>query len=149
MDFSTSTISNTIDKGSIAEDMSLYRASMEDAENRLRDKGTPEAISNEIIQEGDEILNTYQVTSAAIHGGMGSVWRVQHRNWNVDLAMKRPQPRFFAEGGVRKKEAFVAECDKEGYEGRLSLQISFRDCILTPDRWIFESAAWINEMKKF
>ena len=109
MDFSTSTISNTIDKGSIAEDMSLYRASMEDAENRLRDKGTPEAISNEIIQEGDEILNTYQVTSAAIHGGMGSVWRVHHRNWNVDLAMKRPQPRFFAEGGARKKEAFVAE----------------------------------------
>lgn len=51
--------------------------------------------------------------------------------------------------GSADVEAFVAECDKEGYEGRLSLQISFRDCILTPDRWIFESAAWINEMKKF
>ena len=51
--------------------------------------------------------------------------------------------------GSADAEAFVAECDKEGYEGRLSLQISFRDCILTPDRWIFESAAWINEMKKF
>lgn len=40
--------------------------------------------------------------------------------------------------------AFIAECEREGYEGRLSLQISFRDCILTPDRWIFDSAAWLK-----
>ena len=46
--------------------------------------------------------------------------------------------------GSADAEAFVAECDKEGYEGRLSLQISFRDCILTPDRWIFDSAAWLK-----
>ena len=30
-----------------------------------------------------------------IRGGMGSVWRVHHKDWNVDLAMKRPLPRFF------------------------------------------------------
>ena len=52
-----------------------------------------------------------RITSNAIHGGMGSVWRVHHKNWDVDLAMKRPQPRFFAEGGEKRKEAFIAECE--------------------------------------
>ena len=39
---------------------------------------------------------------------MGSVWRVHHKNWNVDLAMKRPQPRFFAEGSEKRT------CDMHG-----------------------------------
>ena len=57
------------------------------------------------------ILDTYKVTSDAISGGMGSVWRVHHNSWNTDLAMKRPQPRFFAEGGYAKKAQFVSECE--------------------------------------
>lgn len=43
---------------------------------------------------------------------------------------------------------FLTECEREGYEGRLSLQISFRDCILAPDKWIFESAEWLKNNYK-
>ena len=96
MDSSTFSISNTISKGTINEDVSGRSA---------------EAISNEQIVKGDEILDTYEVVSDAVLGGMGSVWRVHHKSWNVDLAMKRPQPSFFAEGGTQRKEVFVAECE--------------------------------------
>ena len=111
MDFSTSSISNSLSKDSMYEEMSMLQASMDDAASRLADGMKQEVLSNERIQNGDEILETYRVTSDAIHGGMGSVWRVHHKNWDVDLAMKRPQPRFFAEGSSRRKEEFVAECE--------------------------------------
>ena len=104
-------ISNSISRNSICESMSMHRATMEDASSRLADGTIPEAISNERIQKGDEILETYRVESDAIHGGMGSVWCVLHNSWNVFLAMKRPQPRFFAEGSEKRKEDFVSECE--------------------------------------
>ena len=110
-EFMTSSISASVSKGSADEEMSLFRASMEDAASRLAEGLKPETISNEKIQKGDEILGTYQVTSDAIHGGMGSVWRVHHNSWDVDLAMKRPQPKFFAEGSEVRKAEFVAECE--------------------------------------
>ena len=110
-EFMTSSISVSVNKGSADEEMSLFRASMEDAASRLAEGMKPEAISNEKIQKGDEILKTYQVTSDAIHGGMGSVWCVHHNGWDVDLAMKRPQPKFFAEGSEVRKAEFVAECE--------------------------------------
>ena len=111
MDISTNSISNTISKENEYEEMSMFRASLEDAADRLADGIKPEAISNEKIRKGDEILETYLVTSDAIHGGMGSVWRVHHKTWNADLAMKRPQPKFFAEGSGKRKEDFIAECE--------------------------------------
>ncbi len=111
MELSMGSISNSLSKDSMYEGMSMLQASMDDAASRLADGIKPEVISNERIQNGDEILETYRVTSDAIHGGMGSVWRVHHKNWDVDLAMKRPQPRFFAEGSSRRKEEFVAECE--------------------------------------
>ena len=42
---------------------------------------------------------------------MGSVWKVHHKSWNADLAMKRPQPKFFAEGSEKRKENFIHECE--------------------------------------
>ena len=110
MDNSTS-ISISLSKGSINEEMSMYRASMEDADRQLADGVSEDAISNESICKGDEILDTYKVTSDAILGGMGSVWRVHHKGWGIDLAMKRPQPKFFAEASKRRKEEFVSECE--------------------------------------
>ena len=107
----TNSISNTISKESVYESFSMVRATMDDAASRLADGGMQESISNEEIREGDEILDTYRVESDALHGGMGSVWEVYHMKWNTHLAMKRPQPRFFAEGSGEKKEAFIAECD--------------------------------------
>ena len=104
-------MSNDLSKGSVYESDSLFRAYRDDAMSRLADGARPVAISNEEIQKGDAILETYTVGDDAIHGGMGSVWRVHHNSWNTDLAMKRPQPRFFAEGSEQRKEDFVAECE--------------------------------------
>ena len=110
MELTTSSISNEIDK-SIQEEFSVSQAAIDEIRKR-REKGQkPESISNEEIRKGDPILDTYKVLDDAIHGGMGSVWRVHHESWNVDLAMKRPQPRFFAEAGDGRKEEFIRECE--------------------------------------
>lgn len=39
------------------------------------------------------------------------MWRVRHKDWNVDLTMKRPQPRFFSEGSEKRKAEFIQECE--------------------------------------
>jgi len=107
-DMSLGSISVSISKGSVYESggFSMYDAALEDALGREE-----KSISNESIQKGDTLLDTYTVEADAISGGMGSVWRVHHQSWNIDLAMKRPQPRFFAEGSQRRKENFIKECD--------------------------------------
>lgn len=103
--------SNTLSRDSIYESMSMYHATMEDAASRLAEGIKQNALSNEQIRKGDLILDTYHVEDEAIHGGMGSVWRVHHQLWDTDLAMKRPQPRFFAEAGEKRRTEFIAECD--------------------------------------
>ncbi len=102
MDQSTMTISNTLSKGTIFDP---------DVREPVEPGQTPVSISNEQIRKGNLVLHTYQVMADAIHGGMGSVWRVHHNSWDKDLAMKRPQPRFFAEGSERRKQAFIRECE--------------------------------------
>lgn len=105
-------ISNTISKGSLLEEMTMFHASMADAAHRLaEDVKSTASISDEQICPGEEILETYQVVSEAIEGGMGSVWKVHHKSWDTDLAMKRPQPAFFTEGGRHRKEEFILECE--------------------------------------
>ena len=111
MEMTTWSISNTISKGSADEEMSFYQASLEDEKKRLADGTLQEQISNEQIRKGDVLLETYQVVSDAIRGGMGSVWRVRHNGWNADLAMKRPKPGFFQEAGEARKREFIAECE--------------------------------------
>ena len=110
MENSTFTLDNTISKGGSSEEMSMFQASMDDYAGRLTGSGDEDAISGERIHNGNDILNTYTVVSDAVHGGMGSVWRVHHKNWNVDLAMKRPKARYFAEGSAARKEGFIREC---------------------------------------
>ena len=111
MELSVSNISISVSKGDAREDLPMFLASMEDASSRSADGIRPESISDETIQKDDELLETYKVLSDAIPGGMGSVWKVHHRSWNVELAMKRPQPRFFAEGSEARKEEFIKECE--------------------------------------
>ena len=103
--------SNSLSKGSVYESNSICGAYLDDAASRVADGVRPASISNEEIHKGDDIIQTYRVEDDAIHGGMGSVWRVHHQSWNTDLAMKRPQPRFFAEGSDQRKAEFVAECE--------------------------------------
>ena len=110
MELSTSSFSNEIDK-SIKEDFSVSQAAIDEIKLRKERGEKPESLSNEEIKKNDPILDTYKVLDDAIHGGMGSVWRVHHESWNTDLAMKRPQPRFFAEGSEARKEEFIRECE--------------------------------------
>lgn len=84
----------------------LSAAALGEAAQRRAD-----AISGEKIRKDEELLGTYTVSSDEITGGMGSVWKVRHESWNTYLAMKRPQPRFFAEAGPERKAAFVRECE--------------------------------------
>lgn len=105
-------LSNSLSKGSAYESESILKAYLDEVLSRTKDeKHKYDSISNERIRKGDMILETYKVESDAIDGGMGSVWRVHHQSWNTDLAMKRPQPRFFAEGSASRKEDFIAECE--------------------------------------
>lgn len=44
-------------------------------------------------------------------------------------------------------EAHLRALEAADFTGFVSVQITFRDCILTPDRWLFESARWLREKK--
>ena len=60
-----------------------------------------------IWQIGDIILDSYEVKEAFAGGGMGLVYRVHHRQWNTDLAVKSPRPEFF------QHPAHVANFERE------------------------------------
>ena len=53
--------------------------------------------------------DTYQIVSDPIYGGMGSVWKVHHKDWDVDLAMKRPKAEYFK--SEKQKADFIGECE--------------------------------------
>ena len=106
MGISEISISNSISKIDGVERTSLSYASIKDARDR---RGR--SITTERIEKGNTLLGIYEVLSDPASGGMGSVWRIRHKNWNIDLAMKRPHPEFFAEGSDAKKELFVRECE--------------------------------------
>ncbi len=48
-----------------------------------------------VWQVGDVILDLYEVKQIFTGGGMGLVYRVHHRDWAMDLAVKSPRPEFF------------------------------------------------------
>jgi serine/threonine protein kinase len=58
-------------------------------------------------QEGDVILDLYEVKGEVGRGGLAAVYRVHHRRWNMDLAVKRPFPHLqqYADG----MEAFTRQ----------------------------------------
>jgi WD40 repeat protein/serine/threonine protein kinase len=60
-------------------------------------------------QVGDVILDTYEVKHIFTSGGMGLVYRVHHRSWNIDLALKSPRPEIFSRKGGA--ESFVREAE--------------------------------------
>jgi WD40 repeat protein len=54
---------------------------------------------------GDTILDLYKVTNILGAGGFGKVYKVRHQGWNIDLAVKIPQPEVVAKvGGVENFE---------------------------------------------
>jgi WD40 repeat protein/tRNA A-37 threonylcarbamoyl transferase component Bud32 len=57
---------------------------------------------------GDAILDEYDVTGVLGEGGMGKVFKVHHRIWDMDMAVKSPRPKSFRTQA--QKENFVREC---------------------------------------
>jgi len=58
---------------------------------------------------GDVILDLYEVQSVLGQGGMGTVYRVLHRGWRRELAVKTPRPDVFGRPGAI--ENFERECE--------------------------------------
>jgi WD40 repeat protein len=58
---------------------------------------------------GDVILDRYEVKQVFTGGGMGLVYRVHHRDWDMDLAAKAPRPKFFQ--SQRQIENFEREAE--------------------------------------
>jgi serine/threonine protein kinase len=58
---------------------------------------------------GDVILDLYEVRHVHEGGGMGLVYRVHHRGWKVDLAVKSPRRDYFKT--EVQKENFTRECE--------------------------------------
>src|SRR5437868_11876086 len=56
---------------------------------------------------GDVILGLYEVREVFTGGGRGLVYRVRHRGWGIDLAVKSPRPEYFRT--ERDKEDFEEE----------------------------------------
>ncbi len=61
-------------------------------------------------QKGDVILDLYEVKALLGEGQFGKVYRVRHRNWNLDLAVKTPQEkalRLGADNIIKEAETWV------------------------------------------
>jgi len=71
------------------------------------DEAEPEADVPLVWEVGDVVLGLYEVLGVAGEGGMGVVYRVHHRGWDVDLAVKSPRPSYLQTEAQRA--AFVGE----------------------------------------
>lgn len=48
---------------------------------------------------GEVVLDVYEVREVVRSGGMGLVYRVRHRGWDVELAVKTPRPALLRSAG--------------------------------------------------
>lgn len=60
-------------------------------------------------RRGDVVLDLYEVLDVVATGGMGLVYRVRHRGWDTELAMKVPRPELV--GSERALHGFEAEAE--------------------------------------
>ena len=58
---------------------------------------------------GDVILDLYEVKDVFTGGGMGLVYRVHHRGWKIDLAVKSPRREMLAQAGGAENFGVEAE----------------------------------------
>src|SRR5262249_49119836 len=57
-----------------------------------------------VWRPGDVLLGLYEVKCVLGQGGMGTVYKVHHRGWNLDLAVKTPRPDVLAQAGAENFE---------------------------------------------
>ncbi len=62
-----------------------------------------------VWQIGDVILDRYEVQQIFTSGGMGLVYRADHRGWGMALAVKSPRPEFLQTTG--QIESFEREAE--------------------------------------
>ncbi len=60
-------------------------------------------------QPGQTLLDTYEVIGKLGQGGMGVVYRVHHKSWNIDLAVKQPKADIFTT--EKGRDAFIREAE--------------------------------------
>jgi serine/threonine protein kinase len=58
---------------------------------------------------GDVILDLYDVLEVVESGGMGLVYRVRHRGWDIELAVKAPRPKLVTSAAQHRD--FEAEAE--------------------------------------
>lgn len=68
-----------------------------------------ESISFRDWKPGDVIANGLEIKELIGQGGMGVVWRVHHREWNRELAVKMPLPSLV--GSPTARERFLREAE--------------------------------------
>jgi serine/threonine protein kinase len=61
------------------------------------------------IAAGEWIADTYQVVRLIAAGDISSVYLVRHRHWNIDLALRVPDPQLGGIAGARRQFAERAE----------------------------------------
>jgi WD40 repeat protein/serine/threonine protein kinase len=79
----------------------------QDAPRRPGDRSPAE--EPDVWQVGDVVLDLYEVKQIHESGGMGLVYRVHHKGWGIDLAVKSPRPQFFR--NERAKQFFEREAE--------------------------------------
>lgn len=104
-----------LDNGS---DETVYAQACDETvfDNAREDKKWAEAEQNVALEwnVGDTILDLYDVlpvddTGKAFHaGGFGKVYKVRHKTWNTDLAVKAPHAHVFK--SEAQKQNFISEC---------------------------------------
>ncbi len=63
---------------------------------QLRRQAAPapeDLVAPAVWRPGDSIEDTYQIECVLGEGGMGTVHKVLHRGWRIDLAVKSPRMR--------------------------------------------------------
>lgn len=59
-------------------------------------------------KKGDLLMELYEVRDEVDSGGMATVYRIRHRGWDVDLAVKFPKPELIPDEGWM--QTFEREC---------------------------------------
>ncbi|GAA2783539.1 hypothetical protein GCM10010441_05530 [Kitasatospora paracochleata] len=75
----------------------------------MGEAGEQAATRGSLWRVGDVIDGRYEVLKVHQQGGMGLVYRVRHRGWGIDLAVKSPRPELLRD--ERARERFVAEAE--------------------------------------
>lgn len=106
-DYDSHDDNGTVYDGSLGDGGTVYDGTLAD-DGTVYD-GPKFGAGSDDYPKGYELGSTYVIDSKPIVGGMGKIWKVHHKDWDVDLAMKRPRAEYFKSD--KQKEDFIEECE--------------------------------------